>query len=166
MSWFIKYKYLIIGAIALIGIYLINLYVYNKGYKAGIAEEKQANLSAIALVKEELNQKEAEFNKKNIEISTRLQEVKDYYENYISNLSGSLTDELRQSQERAKLYQRYSQADRVKQEYLAHYAAELDRCIVEGREVVKELRATIELRDRQIVELSNYIKATRELNGQ
>ena len=69
MSWFIKYKYLIIGAIALIGIYLINLYVYNKGYKAGIAEEKQANLSAIALVKEELNQKEAEFNKKNIEIS-------------------------------------------------------------------------------------------------
>ena len=43
MSWFIKYKYLIIGAIALIGIYLINLYVYNKGYKAGIAEEKQAN---------------------------------------------------------------------------------------------------------------------------
>ena len=92
MSWFIKYKYLIIGAIALIGIYLINLYVYNKGYKAGIAEEKQANLSAIALVKEELNQKEAEFNKKNIEISTRLQEVKNYYENYISNLSGSLTD--------------------------------------------------------------------------
>ena len=73
---------------------------------------------------------------------------------------------MRQSQERAKLYQRYSQADRVKQEYLARHAAELDRCIVEGREVVKELRATIELRDRQIVELSNYIKATRELNGQ
>ena len=92
--------------------------------------------------------------------------LKDYYENYISNLSGSLTDELRQSQERAKLYQRYSQADRVKQEYLARHAAELDRCIVEGRKVVKELRATIELRDRQIVELSNYIKATRELNGQ
>lgn len=70
---------------------------------------------------------------------------------------------LRDSASRAEVYQRMSEASAIEQQRLADHAAKLDRSLEEGRQLVGELRSTLELRDEQIVILATQIQNDREL---
>lgn len=73
---------------------------------------------------------------------------------------------LRESEERANKYRAMSQASSVELERLAAYATGLDNAVSEGQRLVEEYRATLKQREREIVILSNQIKADRKLAGE
>lgn len=70
---------------------------------------------------------------------------------------------LRSHEERASIYQRAARGNEAKRNALANHAAELDRTIVEGRQVVGELRATLGLREQQIQRLEEECRHERSL---
>lgn len=61
---------------------------------------------------------------------------------------------MRSHEARMSAYQRAAAGDEAKRKALADHAGELDRSLTEGRQLVGELRATLELRERQIQRLS------------
>lgn len=97
------------------------------------------------------------------QLSARLQTAKQEYENELSAVKSDYAGRLQQSTKRADIYQRQAQAGTLECRSLASHAARLDSSLEEGRQLVAELRATVRLRDGQLIELSNQIRADRKL---
>lgn len=70
---------------------------------------------------------------------------------------------VQRSDARAAIYQRQAQAGAVECGDLASHTAELDRSLEAGRSLVGELRATLELRDQQLVQVGQQLTADRKL---
>lgn len=84
----------------------------------------------------------------------------------IAALRSSYALRLRESEDRADIYQRLADSGSVGRANLASYAAQLDRSLVEGRQVVEELRATVIQRDDQLRALGRQLEEDRRLiNG-
>lgn len=66
------------------------------------------------------------------------------------------------SEKRAGIYQRQAKGSSTEQERLATHAAELDRSLEEGRQLVGELKATIGQRDSAIRALGSMILTDRK----
>lgn len=66
------------------------------------------------------------------------------------------------SEKRAGIYQRQAKGSTTEQERLATHAAELDRSLEEGRQLVGELKATIGQRDSAIRALGSMILTDRK----
>ena len=63
------------------------------------------------------------------------------------------------SRTREGVYKRQAEGSSSEQQRLAVHAAELDRSLVEGKEVARQLAATVRLRDAEIIALANVIRA-------
>jgi hypothetical protein len=144
--------------------------IYYSGYNQGankIKAERLAERSAQALIVAELKGKITQKEKQHAQDTAKLRVELAFKETVYKDLLGSARNEfvvsLRDSEQRANRYRALSQGDATQCRNLASHAAGLDRSIVEGQSVVKELRATIEFRDTQVRALGAQILSDRQL---
>lgn len=97
------------------------------------------------------------------QVSKTLEEKQNEFEETIIAIRTDFTGRLHKHEARVQMYQRQAQAGTAEQERLASHAAELDRSIVEGKQVAAELAATVRLRDEQLILLGSQIKADRAI---
>ena len=96
-------------------------------------------------------------------MQARLKTANENYQSSLDAISSQYSARLQQSEQRAKVYQRQAEGGATECRSLASHAARLDNSLEQGRQLVEELRATVRLRDGQIIELSNQIRADRKL---
>ena len=120
----------------------------------------------IAKLKDKIAGLETQHRMETDAIRNRLADAETSHARELATLRGSYTLRLRESEDRAGIYLRLSEAGATQRANLASYAAQLDRSVVEGRQVVEELRATVVQRDRQLIALGEQLHADRRLiNG-
>lgn len=81
----------------------------------------------------------------------------------LATAAADYRERLRTSEARAAVYRRQAKGGTTDRGSLASHASRLDSALEEGRSLVRELRSTLGLRDRQIEALSRQIKADRTL---
>lgn len=96
-------------------------------------------------------------------LSVRLQTAESNYASELARVSSDYDSRMQQSERRATVYKRQAEAGTLECRGLASHAARLDNSLEEGRRLVEELRATVRLRDNQLIELGNQIQADRKL---
>lgn len=164
-----KYWVYIVGIVlAIVCLWML----YSLGFKNG--EEKiqklwDADVAAYEATMDEL-QKQMVFNEQMHREETRnltdaLANAKKDHAVALATLNAEHKLRLRESSERAGIYQYQAQAGAVEQRGLASHAAKLDLAVVEGIRLVNEFAATIRLRDAQLIQLGEQIKADRKLIG-
>lgn len=156
--------------IPLIGLVIAGLYLYSMGYKASTAhheaednKEKLAMLSHIDQLKDRIASNAQKYNAQSAALSEKLAAAQAEHLSYIASLKSAYALRLRESGERAGIYERMSQASAAERASLAGHAAELDRALEEGRLLVGELRSTLAQRDQQLVVVGNELVNTRQL---
>jgi hypothetical protein len=148
-------------------------YIYHSGSKAGQAKvqaewnlEKLANERALTKLREDVAQKEFIHQQISQGISDALVDANKKHDAAVVASTIELTQRLHNSEQRAAYYQRMSTAGTAEQSNLASHAAELDRSLEEGRQLVQELSATVRQRDAQIGALAQQILTDRALTGE
>ena len=148
------------------GLYFLYATGYNNGVGA-VEAEREADRQAQALVVAELNgqikQKERQHAEESSQIRGDLANREAAYAAAVDGLRADYALRLRDSEQRAARYRAAAEASPDQCRGLAGYAAQLDASIVEGRSVVEELRATVELRDSQLRLLGSQIISDRQL---
>ena len=96
-------------------------------------------------------------------LTSRLQAASQAHEDELARLNVVYASRLQQSNKRAEIYKRQAEAGTFECRNLASHAARLDESLEQGRQLVEELRSTVRLRDSQLIELGNQIKADRKL---
>lgn len=96
-------------------------------------------------------------------LTSRLQAASQAHEDELARLNDVYASRLQQSGKRAELYKRQAEAGTFECRNLASHAARLDESLEQGRQLVEELRSTVRLRDSQLIELGNQIRADRKL---
>lgn len=96
-------------------------------------------------------------------LTSRLQTAESNYASELARVSSDYDSRMQQSERRASVYQRQAEAGAFECRSLASHAARLDNSLEEGRRLVEELRATVRLRDNQLIELGKQIQADRKL---
>lgn len=96
-------------------------------------------------------------------LTSRLQSAESNYASELARVSSDYDSRMQQSERRASVYQRQAEAGTLECRGLASHAARLDNSLEEGRRLVEELRATVRLRDNQLIELGKQIQADRKL---
>ena len=97
------------------------------------------------------------------QLTNKLQTLTAGYQSELARITDEYAGRLQQSGKRAEVYKRQAEAGISECRGLASHAARLDNSLEEGRQLVEELRTTAKLRDNQIIELSNQIRADRKL---
>lgn len=156
-------------AVAL-GLYLLGSWIYDSGSRSGASAVQQqwdAEKEEILRKKDELiakyDEKEKAHREENQRINHELAEAKRKYEVDLADQLREYSERVRSSEARADIYQRQARSGSIESSRLASHAARLDSALEEGRQLVRELRQTVGLRDRQIKLLSAQIKADRAL---
>ena len=143
---------------------------YSLGYSSG-SNDKQLEWNEdiksyekkVKDLTKQLENQEKEYRAENTRILLELNNAKKEYEKSIAVLDANYSDRLRESEARAKIYESQARAGNSQCRNLASHATKLDKCLTEGRELVKELSRTIELRDSQLRLLGEQITNEREL---
>jgi chromosome segregation ATPase len=145
-------------------------YCYSSGSDHGKAEiqskwdaEKEAQSEAITTVKAELAQKENKHAQESQRAAAALDAASSAHAQELDALRADYARSLQRSDARAAIYQRQAESGSVECASLASHTAELDRSLEAGRSLVAELRATVELRDRQLVQVGEQLTADRHL---
>lgn len=125
--------------------------------------ERQATKDKIAELRQEYKAYESEYEKTIKDLVTELQNSQDSFDSELVRIRSVYSDRLLDSEERASIYQRQSEAGASERRSLADHAARLDRSLEEGRHLVQELGATLRQREREISVLSSQIQADRQL---
>ena len=125
--------------------------------------QKQVDAEALANEKKRIASEEAIHRENDRKISDELASIKQTAVGNIARIRGESALRLQDSTKRADLYRRQAEAGAVERANLASYAAQLDRSLSEGIELVEELQATVELRDGQIRGLAAQINNDRQL---
>lgn len=136
---------------------------YLSGFASGSNEKELEYFKQKQELELEYKVKEQNYLNQIKEADKALYVAKEEYEANISNLKSLHADELLKSQQRAEAYKRTALSGEAQCRSLAEYTAKLDRTLTEGRELVKELRDTLKLRDKQLVEVGNYLVAGDKL---
>lgn len=89
----------------------------------------------------------------------KLNEAKTQFTATLNAVSADYDKRLLDSRTRESIYKRQAEGSSSEQQRLAVHAAELDRSLVEGKEVARQLAATVRLRDAEIIALANVIRA-------
>lgn len=105
-----------------------------------------------------------EYIDKNNNLQKEIVDVKENYEAKLRNINDEYSVRLSESEQRTKIYQRLSEQGKCQSTDLSDYTAKFDRSIVEGRQVVKLLRETLELRDRQLRQIGEQLKQMENLH--
>lgn len=125
--------------------------------------DKAQHALAIAALKDEYAVKEEAHRTENRRISSELSQANLDHANAIAAVHLDYAQRLRNVEQRAAIYQRQAQGGAVERGDLADHAGRLDASLEEGRSLVRELRETLGLRDRQVRALSNQIRNDRAL---
>ena len=171
MKWLVKVGVPILIALGVILLlYGIGVSIYSTGKQAGIdkvskewTQEKLAYQDEILRIKTLNAGLEQDFENREAEVNKELRNVKASYERTLASNASEHAARLRNHQERADLYERKAQGSEVERRGLASHAAELDRSLEEGRQLVQELRTVVELRDSQLTEVGQQLLQTRAL---
>jgi len=144
--------------------------VYRKGYNEGVQDvtlewelDKAAQRAAHDALVAEYEKRETAHKAENARITHELAEVQKAHEVALAEQRSAYQHRLLLSSERAAVYQRQAEAGAAECRDLAGHAARLDRALEEGRHLVRELRGTLGLRDRQVIELGKQILNDRKL---
>ena len=105
-----------------------------------------------------------EYIDKNNNLQREIVDVKKDYEARLHNINDEYSVRLSESEQRAKVYKRMSEQGKCQSTDLSDYATKLDRSLTEGRQVVKLLRETIELRDNQLRQIGEQLKQMEKLH--
>lgn len=92
-----------------------------------------------------------------------LAEQKTAHEVELAHVKSDYDSRLLQSEKRAGVYKRMSEAGSTECGNLASHTAELDRSLEQGRSLVRELRETLRFRDEQLKTVSAKLLADRKL---
>lgn len=96
-------------------------------------------------------------------LTVRLQTAESNHASELARISSDYDSRMLKSEQRATIYKRQAEAGSTQCTSLASHAARLDGSLEEGRRLVEELRATVRLRDSQLIELGKQIQADRKL---
>ena len=135
------------------------------GYSAGSSEVKQqwvaeqkANTVKVNELKVNYEEQLSEYRQKTDSLSKEIYDTRTQYDNRIATIKSDYTNRLLSSEQRASVYKRMSEAGRCTSNDLSAYTAKLDRSLTEGRELVRELRELIKLRDQQLNQLGKELE--------
>ena len=135
------------------------------GYSAGSSEVKQqwvaeqkANTVKANELKVNYEEQLNEYRQKTDSLSKEIYDTRTQYDNRIATIKSDYTNRLLNSEQRASVYKRMSEAGRCTSDDLSAYTAKLDRSLTEGRELVRELRELIKLRDQQLNQLGKELE--------
>lgn len=156
--------------LAVLGLGALCLMVFVAGvshdsYKKGYAEcdkkfsaYKQTQLELVHELETKYYEQEKEYQTKTQDLVQQVAESKEKYTQQLMSVERSYANRLLESEQRANLYKQMSSSSSSSKVNLADYTAKLDRVIVEGRQLVAELKATIELRDEQLKQCGEQLK--------
>lgn len=143
---------------------------YTLGSRSGEASiQRQWDAQILKDKRAEEKQREANDKAEAIhrqQVSALQQELRDAQTSHrieLDRIAGEYAGRLLKSEQRASVYQRQAEGGAAECRSLASHAARLDASLEEGRSVVRELRATLGLRDDQLKALADQIKADRQL---
>lgn len=125
--------------------------------------QKQVDAKALADEKKKIASEEAIHRANDRKISDELASIKQTASVDIARVRNESALRLRDNAKRVDLYRRQAEAGAIERANLASHAAQLDRSLSEGIELVEELQATVELRDGQIRGLAAQINNDRQL---
>lgn len=135
------------------------------GYSAGSSEVKQqwvaeqkANTAKVNELKVNYEEQLNEYRQKTDSLSKEIYDTRTQYDNRIATIKSDYTNRLLNSEQRASVYKRMSEAGKCTSDDLSAYTAKLDRSLTEGRELVRELRELIKLRDQQLNQLGKELE--------
>ena len=135
------------------------------GYSAGSSEVKQqwvaeqkANTVKVNELKVNYEEQLNEYRQKTDSLSKEIYDTRTQYDNRIATIKSDYTNRLLNSEQRASVYKRMSEAGKCTSDDLSAYTAKLDRSLTEGRELVRELRELIKLRDQQLNQLGKELE--------
>lgn len=135
------------------------------GYSAGSSEVKQqwvaeqkANTAKVNELKVNYEEQLNEYRQKTDSLSKEIYDTRTQYDERIATIKSNYTNRLLDSEQRASVYKRMSEAGRCTSNDLSAYTAKLDRSLTEGRELVRELRELIKLRDQQLNQLGKELE--------
>lgn len=125
--------------------------------------DKKTHQEAIAKLTAEYAIKEDAHRTENRRISYELSQANIDHANALAAVERDFAQRLRSSENRAAIYKRQAQGGTSERGDLADHASRLDASLEEGRSLVRELRETLGLRDRQISSLGEQILNDRKL---
>ena len=135
------------------------------GYSAGSAKvtqqwvaEQKANTAKANELKVNYEEQLNEYRQKTDSLSKEIYDTRTQYDNRIATIKSDYTNRLLNSEQRASVYKRMSEAGKCTSDDLSAYTAKLDRSLTEGRELVRELRELIKLRDQQLNQLGKELE--------
>lgn len=156
-------KYTIIGSVVLC--ILCTWYGYHQGSKHIQAlwdQDKLEQAQYVNRLQQNYLNKESVYITELNTIKDTYAKAKDEYTKKLNAIKSSYSMQLQQSEQRASVYKREAlSTDGCAN--LAEYAGRLDRSLTEGRDVVKQLRELVKLRDAQIQQIGNAYKAEHTL---
>lgn len=126
-------------------------------------KEKQEYTQQVSKLQTQLANAQADHELKTQKVNDELQQAETKHQSDLADLRHDYDVRLRDSQNRAAIYQRQAQGGSLECNDLASYTAKLDRSLEEGRSLVRELGATLRLRDEQLVQVGNQLRADRSL---
>ena len=152
-----------------LGILALN-WAYNKGFESGEAniqkkwdKAKESDKKAYESLQIKYNALEITHRAETTRITHELAEADKKHKVDLANQRSVYERRLLSSSNRSSVYQRQAESGETECRSLASHAARLDRSLEEGRSLVRELGATLGLRDQQIIMLGNQIKSDRKL---
>lgn len=135
------------------------------GYSAGSSEvrqqwvaEQKANTAKVNELKVNYEEQLNEYRQKTDSLSKEIYDTRTQYDDRIATIKSDYTNRLLNSEQRASVYKRMSEAGKCTSNDLSAYTAKLDRSLTEGRELVRELRELIKLRDQQLNQLGKELE--------
>lgn len=158
LSW-ILIGVTVLGAVA--------LFSYSLGQKDVQAEwrKETIRIQNEMLKVEEVHKKTLqEYIVKNNNLQKEITDVKKNYEAKLRNINDEYSVRLSESEQRAKVYKRMSEQGKCQSSDLSDYTIRLDRSLTEGRQMVKLLRETLELRDNQLRQIGEQLKQMEKLH--
>lgn len=141
-------------------------YIYARGAESVQVkwdeQERQRN-ETIQGIRDQYSRKEDAHRAINRKISNDLSQARLDAAADLAAAQREFDQRLRNSEARSAVYQRQAQGGAAERGDLAGHAARLDAALEEGVYLVEELQATLGLRERQVLALSEQIKNDRAL---
>lgn len=163
---------LIPGAALVLAVGGVGWAVYDSGYDSGQAhvqsewdKKKLAQSNEINRLNYLIGGIERTHHNDTVRITDELFKANQAFTAAVGALNAKYVARLLDSEKRAGIYQRLSEAGPAEQARLASHAAKLDRSLEEGRHLVEELRTTVEQCERQLTLLGEQLTSDRQLMG-
>lgn len=135
--------------------------VQNQWDKATIAKNNE-----ILKLKDDFAAKERDHRAATGKLSYELEKAQQIHDQDVATLRADYSERLFNSEQRGSVYKRQAEGGSVERTSLASHAAQLDRSLEEGRNLVAEFRRTLEFREDQLRLLGKQIITDRALLGE